>query len=291
MSIWYCGARDCPTHSRPEHRCEGGVWYCRRTQPECPGHDNPADRCASGNAWRCGEQDCPTHQRWEDPPCPPGVWYCGRAYPPCPGHSSRDHRCEPGASLLLYRPPYSWALQQQVGSVFHGTLIDQIDFHLEGLHISPQMLRSVGEVIARGRIQVKVGSTGGMLEAAYSPHQNRMTLRTDQVPDSPEGRAQILHEGVHALVDLFRCTATTELSDEAAAYLAETIYRHHAHLALPADPIFHTADQIARAHGLYQSRGVALSWQQYEPLRRVIHANPAYSGLGWMQRTSGHGVP
>lgn len=48
MSVtWHCGARDCPTHSRPEHRCQGGVWFCGRRQPPCPGHSSRDHRCAS----------------------------------------------------------------------------------------------------------------------------------------------------------------------------------------------------------------------------------------------------
>lgn len=53
--IWNCGARNCPTHSGPEHNCPtgsqrehrflNGKWYCRRVQPPCPGHSSKDHRC------------------------------------------------------------------------------------------------------------------------------------------------------------------------------------------------------------------------------------------------------
>ena len=101
VSIWHCGAHHCPTHNRPEHQCQIGVWYCGRRQPPCPGHSSPNHRCSTGRTWHCGARNCPTHSRPEHL-CQTGVWYCGRTQPPCPGHSSRDHRCESGAASLYF---------------------------------------------------------------------------------------------------------------------------------------------------------------------------------------------
>ena len=92
MSTWHCGARNCPTHSEPAHRCQAGVWFCSRRQPACPGHSSPEHRCAVGTVWHCGARDCRTHARPEHR-CASGVWLCGRRQPPCPGHSAADHRC------------------------------------------------------------------------------------------------------------------------------------------------------------------------------------------------------
>jgi hypothetical protein len=100
LSIWHCGARNCPTHSRPEHQCQVGVWYCGRRQPPCPGHSSPSHHCSTGRIWNCGARNCPTHSQ-PGHLCRSGVWYCGRTQPPCPGHSSWEHRCESGAALLF----------------------------------------------------------------------------------------------------------------------------------------------------------------------------------------------
>jgi hypothetical protein len=103
MSVWICGARNCPGHSSPGHRCGTGNWLCRRTQPPCPGHSASDHQCGTGNAWLCGAKNCPTHSHF-DHQCVNGVWRCGREKPPCPGHSKREHGCEAGAALL-YRWP------------------------------------------------------------------------------------------------------------------------------------------------------------------------------------------
>ena len=188
-------------------------------------------------------------------------------------------------------------LVENVASVFRGILIEKIDFqfHPEGLVVNPLRLRAVGEAISKGRIEVVVGSTGKMLSAAYSPHSNKMTLANEKVTGTATGRSGILHEGVHALVDLYKCTSLTDLSDEAAAYLAETIFLHTGNVRINGDVdamrIYNAADDIAKQYGLYKKKGVKLTRKQYEPLRQAIHVNPAYIGIGMEQMTSGHGIP
>jgi hypothetical protein len=103
VGVWHCAARDCPGHSRPEHRCQQGIWFCGRRLAPCPGHGKPTDQCRSGRAWHCGARNCPTHSQPEHR-CPAGVWYCGRTQPPCPGHGRREHRCRAGAALLYANP-------------------------------------------------------------------------------------------------------------------------------------------------------------------------------------------
>jgi hypothetical protein len=98
--MWVCGARNCPSHAQPDHRCPHGVWRCSRQA--CLGHQSPGDRCQGAGPWHCGARRCPTH-RGPDDHCPSGVWICGRSRPPCPGHGRRDHRCVTGAALIV--PP------------------------------------------------------------------------------------------------------------------------------------------------------------------------------------------
>ncbi|MGH6943764.1 MAG: hypothetical protein ACREH6_06040 [Geminicoccaceae bacterium] len=186
------------------------------------------------------------------------------------------------------------AIADEVAKVFFSARIARIDFRLGPLEVSPKRLHAVGKAIGGGRIKVAVASTGRLLSAAYSPHSNQMTLPSDQI-GSVMIQASILHEGVHALVDLFRCTNLTVLDDEAAAYLAEAIYLRAAHTWVSGDgaalAIYKAADALAKAHDLYNTRAVRLSSRDAAALRSAIHAHPAYSGIDVHQRTSGHGVP
>lgn len=193
----------------------------------------------------------------------------------------------------------SSSLPEKVASVFSNFLVDGISFdlHPEGLLVNPIRLREVGKAIAAGRIKVVVASTGGILSAAYSPHSNTMTITSEKVLEAGTGRSGVLHEGVHALVDLYKCTSTTSLTDEAAAYLAETIYLRAGKIRFDADAaalkIYDAADELAKARGLYKKKRkpVRLARADYEPLREAIRAHPAYSGIGANEMTSGHGIP
>jgi len=91
-SAWNCGARDCPGHSRRDHRCAAGVWMCNRISPPCPSHRSPTDSCNLGTAWSCGAQSCPSHSA-KSHRCATGVWHCRRTVPPCPGYSRPEHLC------------------------------------------------------------------------------------------------------------------------------------------------------------------------------------------------------
>ncbi len=188
------------------------------------------------------------------------------------------------------------AWQRKVADVLRLPPIDKINFVLADdlIEITPRRLRQVADAIEKGRISVVVADTGSLVGAAYSPHSNKMTLRSMQMPDSGSGRTDIVHEGVHALVDLSRFTKATELSDEVAAYLAETLFMRSIGISVrggAAKPIYDAAVQVIDAHRLGKGRQVRLKWTDYLPLREAIHANPAYSGIGARQLTSGHGVP
>jgi hypothetical protein len=104
----------------------------------------------------------------------------------------------------------------------------------------------------------------------------------------------VLHEGIHALVDMYKCKEVTVLNDEAAAYLAEVIYLRAAHSWVGGGAaemaIYNAADQVAKAHGLLNKLGVRLSIDDVADLRAAINKHPAYSGIGAKQKTSGHGL-
>ena len=197
----------------------------------------------------------------------------------------------PATALRLVKA----AWQRKVADILRLPMIDKIDFVLadDYLEVSPRRLRQVADAIEKGRIDVVVADTGSLLGAAYSPHSDRMTLRSAQVPDSGLGRSDIVHESVHALVDLFRYTKATELSDEVAAYLAQALFMRSIGLKVTggeAKAIFDAAIAIIDGHKLGKGKQVRLRGSDYLPLRRVVHAHPAYSGIGERQLTSGHGV-
>ena len=145
----------------------------------------------------------------------------------------------------------------------------------------------------KGDIKVEVASSGKLLSASYHPHSDTLTVPDDKLA-SVAAQAGVLHEGIHALVDMHKCKEVTVLNDEAAAYLAEVIYLRAAHSWVNGGAaemaIYNAADQLAKAHGLYSKRGVRLSVDDAADLRAAIHKHPAYSSIGAHQMTSGHGL-
>jgi hypothetical protein len=185
------------------------------------------------------------------------------------------------------------ALADTVAAIFEGPRVARIHFRLGGLEISPQRLRGVGKAIKKGDIKVEVEKGGKLLSASYHPHSDTLLVPDDKLA-SVSAQAGVLHEGVHALVDMYKFKDVTVLNDEAAAYLAEAIYWRAAHSWVSGGAaemaIYNAADQIARAHDLYNKRGIRLSLDDVADLRAAIHRHPAYSSIGVNQKTSGHGL-
>jgi len=185
------------------------------------------------------------------------------------------------------------SVADKVAAIFSGPGIAGIHFKLGSLEVSPQRLHEVGRAIKKGDISIVVAKTGTLLSAAYSPHSDSLTIPDDKLA-TKTSRSGILHEGIHALVDIYKCKQVTVLDDEVAAYLAEVIYLKAiggwVGGGKAAMRIYDAADDLAKAHNLYKKRGVKLSLSDADELRKAIHAHPAYSSIGAKQMTSGHGL-
>jgi hypothetical protein len=185
------------------------------------------------------------------------------------------------------------SLATTIAAIFEGPRAARIHFRLGRLEISPQRLRGVGKAIKKGDIKVEVASSGKLLSASYHPHSDTLIVPDDKLA-SVAAQAGVLHEGIHALVDMYKHKEVTVLNDEAAAYLAEVIYLRAAHSWVNGGAaemaIYNAADQLAKAHGLYSKLGVRLSVDDAADLRAAIHKHPAYSSIGAHQMTSGHGL-
>jgi hypothetical protein len=165
---------------------------------------------------------------------------------------------------------------------FYKRRIDACDFSLDGFVVSPKRLHGVGQAVKSGAIGVKIADTGPYFAAAYSLGPERhFTLGKYNFQPNDAWRATIVHESVHASFDLAKESPANEL-DEAAAYLAESVFWYAAGLRLShpgADAgaaIFNAANEAVERLKLHEKHGQRLRRANVEALVAAINAHPGY---------------
>lgn len=161
-----------------------------------------------------------------------------------------------------------------------------INFHLGGLPVTPRGFSEVGDEIQAGHIRLlRSRSLPHGVEAEYRWRQDTPVVREDlnQVLNAISGRSAVVHEGVHAMIDRNRAVATPTLTAEAAAYLAQVIYRLRsgdrlrdwieAHQSSPDGAIYYEALQLIERFGLL-TRQATMQWTDTAARRAAINRHP-----------------
>ncbi|HUD56345.1 MAG TPA: hypothetical protein VMR02_14030 [Terracidiphilus sp.] len=170
--------------------------------------------------------------------------------------------------------------------------IDKINF-LCGVPVTPAHFEKVKNAIDRTIFVEVVRRTD--IEGAdskYNPKENKLYLAapfnsTDYYHDVPT-RALVIHEVVHAIVDIAKMSVT-QISTEAAAYLAQVLYwvtsgrpipqqaaAHDGDVAMSA--IFGKCKSLIDSYGLDKQFGT-VSLNDLNDLRRLVHAHVQYAGV------------
>jgi hypothetical protein len=187
------------------------------------------------------------------------------------------------------------ALENQVAAIFHDSAkMKRIDFKYGAFRVSPDRLKGVGDAIVNGQIALSE-SDSSQLSAGYSPYTDKLSLPKNVDATADKWKVAILHEGVHALVDIYGANAgLTVMDDEAVAYLAEVIYYKTLRRPLPSGAaekrIYTEADKLAGSMKLYAKTGVLVPVAKAHALRSAIVAHPAYADIGEEAKTGGHGL-
>jgi hypothetical protein len=133
--------------------------------------------------------------------------------------------------ITVYIPPAHWlppgprqaAAKQAVLTVLRDRVASNLHFQIGSLELKTGDLLAVAQAIEEGRIQVIHRPSGGHMAAYWT--DDRFVIPFGQLP--PVGsRALIVHEAVHAAMDMRRVPLTMEQS-EGLAYIAQALYLHH----------------------------------------------------------------
>ncbi|MCE5310283.1 MAG: hypothetical protein LLG20_21825 [Acidobacteriales bacterium] len=183
---------------------------------------------------------------------------------------------------------------------------NQINFHLGGLPVTPQGFYDVGCEIEAEHIRLlRSRDLPLTVGAEYRWQENRLVVsyELESVLGTISGRSSIVHEGVHAMIDRNRAVATTILTAEAAAYIAQLIYRLlsgddlHAWIEANRDDttrsagaIYYQALQLIERYRLLTG-SATIPWPESQTLRDTISSHPLYRGVRATELHGADGVP
>src|SRR5687768_7018301 len=149
------------------------------------------------------------------------------------------------------------AIEDEVAKTLSDGWVKKINFQLGPLLVNAAKLQDVVKAIRASKIKVVVESAGGQLSAAYSPSPiSKMTLSGEKIV-KPTEHSAVVHESIHAVVDISGHKGIGGLNDEAAGYLGESIYlsaRNIGPAGLVAEPpakkIYIAAFALVRSKGM-----------------------------------------
>jgi hypothetical protein len=226
--------------------------------------------------------------------------------------SRRRRRGEPFRYAQLVSEIADW--------VYKDDNVAEIDFYLgiseKRIHITGAGIAKIATLLEAGKFALEVDDAkipkglgalyirkerkfvfgSGIVYSQEEIEEMADHMRGSLFRDEPLARGLVVHEFVHAVLDL-EGRAIVELSDEAAAYLAETLYHvRRDSRGLNTYKVYHenardewhsriieVARDLITEHRL-DSKGKHLNWLQYRALRKAIHAHPAYRHLGPIER-------
>ncbi len=184
-------------------------------------------------------------------------------------------------------------LHNALASVLERPPASRINFNLARLLVTPRGFSDIGSELRRENIHV-VRSSDLPQEAvaAYNWREDTMTVceAIHDVLNNPWGKAVLVHESVHAMVDRNRAGSTPVLKVEVAAFIAQVLYRLLSNergfrtsverdRASEDGAIFYEALQVISATGL-ETAFATIAWADTSALQQAIQRHSLYHRAG-----------
>jgi hypothetical protein len=191
------------------------------------------------------------------------------------------------------------AASQLFSGILSSPPVDQINFWSSTLHISPDQFKKVAQALDRGKITVQ-SETNLAADAEYDPDDNCFHVLNFRPSDYQhvDSRGLLVHEAVHAIIDINKWDVT-QISGEAAGYLAQVIYRKlsgdnlapWAQQNASSDPlaaVFKKCLSIISSLNGTQSSTVSLV--DCNELRSLVHRIPQYQAVTMTKKHKADGI-
>lgn len=158
------------------------------------------------------------------------------------------------------------------------SVLNKMDFFVDGLHVRGEAYRKIFELIRDDQILVVTGDTEGL--ATYRSDIDTITTQKADSPPDLFNRSILVHECTHAIKDMEYVQMTAK-ANESAAYLAQAVYLllSDPNPTLPAGwGVVKMAIGLAKQFGLDSDPGSGrrISYDDIVPLVRRLDEHPGY---------------
>lgn len=177
-------------------------------------------------------------------------------------------------------------IAEDVAKIYETPQIQRVRFKYAVYWFTPDLYKRIAHAVRFaqhrvGGIRVRVNSTMKTLLAAYDPKEDRIDIRDAFVPYNAFGKAALVHEGMHAIVDM-RYRAMRGIAEEALGFVAEAIYLRALNVKAPSSPMHKAADAVVVSKNLHQStnRSEELYDGDLKALMTAVSHDPAYPARG-----------
>ncbi|TWS99692.1 hypothetical protein [Reyranella sp. CPCC 100927] len=161
--------------------------------------------------------------------------------------------------------------------ILKGPACQQINFSMPGVTISGLSFAWVANAIQQGTIGVVIEAQKPGAGASYKPDPDQFSLPHPTFGVAMNEMAAIVHESVHAWVDLTK-TSTSRVTNELCAYLAGAMFREYMHEKQPQDPpTFKVAGLVAQRLIARNDRTVRRD--EIEMMRIELQRRPIYADI------------
>ena len=168
--------------------------------------------------------------------------------------------------------------QMDVLTAVGDSVLNKMDFSVDGLHIRGEAYRKIFELIRDDQILVVTGDNEGL--ASYNADTDTITTQKANSPPDLFNKSILVHECTHAIKDMEYVKMTAK-ANESAAYLAQAVFLllHDPNPTIPAGyGVVKMAIRLAKQFKLDSDPGsrLRISYDEIVPLVKRLDEHPGY---------------